>query len=136
MSAQRIPIEAIKSDEWFAELPARLDEAVEAYEFENSPDFQPLLDLSHATRFDAIDIDIDSVVVRGNEWSVPGTVYVTLVYDPNNEPVEVDDSYPVTVSFRVSDEQEVAVRKIEADVRSFYASLILNDVRRMTGSRF
>ncbi len=120
MSAQRIPIEAIKSDGWFPDLPKRLDAAVDAYDFANSVDFQPLLDLSSTTRFESIDIDLDSVVIRGDEWSVPGTVYVTLVYDPNNEPVEIDDSYPVTVYFTVSDNQDVEIRKIEADVRSFY----------------
>lgn len=120
MSAQRVPIEAIKSDEWFPELPKRLDAAVAAYDFESSLDFQSLVDLSAATRFETLDIDLDSVVVRGNEWSAPGTVYVTLVYDPNKDHVEIDDSYPITVYFTVSDDQNVEIQKIEPDVRSFY----------------
>lgn len=120
MSAKRVPKEATKSEAWFDELPARLDEAVAAYDFENSSDFAPLADLSAATRFDGIDVDGESVVVLGTQWSAPGTVYVTLVYDPNNEPVEIDDSYPITVFFSIGVDREVKIDEIEPDVRSFY----------------
>jgi Predicted pPIWI-associating nuclease len=120
MTAVKIARDARKSDFWFDELPDRLEAAVHSFDFENSPNFQPLQDLSAATRYSGIDVDPYSVVVKGKVWSAPGSVYVTLVYDPNNEPVEIEDSYPITVNFTVDADKEIEITEIEADVRSFY----------------
>lgn len=120
MSALSVPQDARKSRLWFDDLPRVLRHAVEQFNFEESPEFQALTDLSAATRLEGLDVDGDSAVVSTAGWSAPGSVYVTLVYDPNSEEsVELSDSYPVTVYFTVNGE-EIAIDRIVPDVRSFY----------------
>jgi hypothetical protein len=119
MSAAPVPQDARKSSLWFEGLPQALRAAVEDYDFENSFEFQKLADLSAATQFEGLDVDSDSAIVSKSGWSAPGTVYVTLIYDPNKEAVEINDSYPVTVYFSVTD-GKVTIQKIDPDVRSFY----------------
>jgi hypothetical protein len=120
MSPLSVPQDARKSRMWFDDLPRVLRNAVEQFNFEDSPEFQTLADLSGATRLEGLDVDGDSAVVSNTGWSAPGSVYVTLVYDPNSkESVELSDSYPVTVYFTVN-EEEVTIDRIVPDVRSFY----------------
>jgi Predicted pPIWI-associating nuclease len=115
-----VPIAARRSDLWFDDLPRLLEKAVADFDFENSDDFQSLADLSAATQLEGIDVDGDSAVVSKSGWTAPAAVYVTLVYDPNSDdPVELNDSYPATVHFRVSD-GAVAVERIDPNTRSFY----------------
>ena len=115
-----VPIAARRSDLWFDDLPRLLEKAVADYDFEKSDDFQPLADLSAATRFEGFDVDGDSAVVSKAGWTAPVAVYVTLVYDPkSDDPVEINDSYPATVHFRVVD-GAVVVERIDTNTRSFY----------------
>lgn len=121
MSAMtKTPIDARRAGRWSAALSEALQRAVAGYDFSNSVYFAPLADLSGSTEFDGLDVDTDSIVVAGRAWSAAGTVYVTLVYDPNsNEPVRMTDSYPVVVHFSI-DGDDVTIQKIEVDVQSFY----------------
>ncbi len=120
MNALSVPVDARKTDMWFRDLPRLIEKAVADFDFADSGDFAPLAELSASTQFEGLDVDGDSAVVSSEGWTAPGTAYVTLVYDPNsNEPVELNDSYPVTVHFSVRD-QNVVVDRIEADTRSFY----------------
>lgn len=120
MSALSVPIAARRSELWFDDIPRLLEKAVADYDFTASEGFEPLTALSSATRFDGIDVGAESAVVSNDGWTAPGTVYVTLVYDPNSsEHVEIDDAYPIIVHFNVDNEQ-VNITKIETDVSSFY----------------
>jgi hypothetical protein len=116
----KIPVDAKHSDRWSNDLSDALDRAVASYDLSNSAYFEPLSDLSAATEFDGIDVDSSSAVVAGEDWRAPGTVYVTLVYEPNSiEPVRINDSYPTVVHFKV-EEDRIKIKKIDVDVRSFY----------------
>jgi hypothetical protein len=115
-----VPVEARQTNSWFEDLPRVLEKATIDYGLESSPDFQPLADLSSATRLEGIDVDGESAVVSRDGWAAPATVYVTLVYDPNSDdPVELNDSYPATVHFGV-DNGVIAINRIEPNTRSFY----------------
>jgi hypothetical protein len=119
-AAAKIPVAARQSGQWFSGVATAINEAVAEYDFSSKPDFQPLADLSGATEFDGFDIDADSAVVAGSRWSVPATVYVTLVYDPSStDPVTLNDAYPCVIHFEVKGDV-VSVTSIEVDVQSFY----------------
>lgn len=106
---------------WFPNLPNLLDKAVEDYDLPNTGDWAPLDELSSATVFEGIDVYGDSAIMEGEKLVAPGNVYVELVYDPNSkEAVTFNDSYPVRVFFRVTDDKEIAIERIEVDTSSFY----------------
>lgn len=120
MNAPAVPIAARRSELWFEDMPRLLEKAVADYDFEASSAFDPLKELSTATRLDGVDVGADSAVVSKDGWTAPGTAYVTLVYDPNGkEPVEIDDAYPIIIHFNV-DNERVTISKIETDVSSFF----------------
>lgn len=114
------PRTARRSPKWTPDLPKQLEAAFDAYNFEASEAFRDLSELAAVTRIEGHLIDTESTIVDGNDWVAPGTIYVTLVYDPNaNDPVELNDSYPMSIYYSV-DDGGVSVNRVIADTTSFY----------------
>jgi hypothetical protein len=111
-----------KSTNWFRGLPQKLSEAAKEYKLPETPDWQPLDELSSQTVFDGIEVYGDSTVIEDGQLVAPATVYVHLVYDPNSkDPVQFDDSYPARVFYSVDKEnRRVTVNRIDVDTSSFF----------------
>ena len=120
------PVSARALDEWFPELPEALEKAVSDYGLAETSDWQPLDELSSATRFEEIETDGESAIYESGRFVAPASVHVTLVYEPNSdEPTEMADSYPARVYFKIvpkgkNKRPSVAVDRIEVDTASFY----------------
>ena len=119
------PAKIARNDErWFPQLRDVLQTAVQAYDFENKPDFAVLRDLSEQTKLEGVAVHADSAIVEDGRWVAPATIYVTLVYEPRStEPVMLTDSYPAKVGFAVDEDHKVEVKNIEVDVSSFYGKI-------------
>ena len=120
MSGQHTAVDARHSSKWFQEIPAKLELAMQSCDLDSTEAFAQLSELASAIDIDGIEIDYDSIVLDGENFIAPGTIYVKLVYDPNsNDPVEIFDAYPVNVTFS-TEEENVEIVSVEADVSSFY----------------
>jgi hypothetical protein len=120
MNVHMPPVEARRTKSWFANLPQILEDAFEQFDFESSDAYRSLCDLATVVTVEGHSIDAESSVIDNRKWIAPGTVYVTLVYDPNsNDPVELSDSYPITVYYSVKG-NSVEINKVTADVSSFF----------------
>lgn len=116
-----IRIQSEKAGVWFRELPERLAEAAREYRLDETPDWQPLDELSTATRFDGMEAYGDSAVVEKGANIAPGRVHVELVYHDPDEELTLRDSFPARVFFSVDKENKtVTITHVEVDTTSFF----------------
>jgi Predicted pPIWI-associating nuclease len=114
------PRTARSSPKWKPDLPERLEAAFDAYDFKESEAYRNLGELAAVTLIEGHSIDAESTIIDGNDWITPGTIYVTLVYEPNSDDrVELNDSYPMSIYYSV-DGDRVTVNRVIADTSSFY----------------
>jgi hypothetical protein len=114
------PLSARRSSHWTPGLGEKLESALNAYDWDESEVYDSLSELSQAVEITGHTIDIDSTVFTERNFICPGNVFVQLRYDVNSEdPVYIDDSYPISVTFQVN-ENEVKIDSISVDTSSFY----------------
>ena len=114
------PLTARKSDRWSADLAAKLERALDDFDWDSSDAHASLSELAATIEITGHSIDADSAVIDGEKWECPGSIFVELGYDVNSdEPVFIDDSYPISVEFTF-DGDSVEIVKVEADTSSFY----------------
>ena len=120
MNIHMPPKEARRTTHWFSNLPDKLNAAFENYDIRTSEAYAGLSELATSVIIEGHSIDVESTIIDGKNWIAPGTIYVSLRYDPNSDdPVELSDSYPITVNFSVS-HGDVNIEGVKADVSSFY----------------
>jgi hypothetical protein len=120
------PVVVSSLDAWFPELPKALQLAVEKYKLPETIDWQPLAELSSATKFEEIEVYGDSAVLDAGRFIAPASVHVSLAYDPNSkQAIHFADSYPARVYFVINANKKgknptIAVDHIEVDTASFF----------------
>lgn len=120
MNAPIAPVPARGSEAWQDEVPAKLISSLEDFDWYKTDAFAKLSELAERVEVDGHSIDIESAIVEGNQWTVPGTIFVELFYDASSdEPVTLDDAYPIEVQFHL-DETELKIDSVTANVSSFY----------------
>ncbi|HEY8572745.1 hypothetical protein [Phenylobacterium sp.] len=116
-----VPTIARTDRRWFRDLPDRLQEAVEAYDYQSKPEWSDLADLSEVTELQSIVTHGQSAVIEDGHWIAPATVYVRLLYEPGTkEQLELSEAFPARIEFEVRDDESIAITSIRADVSSFY----------------
>lgn len=119
MNAPIIPTPARRSDRWQDEIPEKLKAALSAFALEKTQAFADLSALAEQVTIGGFSLDIDSAVINGEEWIVPGTIFVVLVYNlANNEPIKLDDSYPIELQFHMKN-GDLNIDSVTADTSSF-----------------
>jgi hypothetical protein len=114
------PLTARKSDRWSSNLVEQLDHALDNFDWDKSDAHASLSELATSIEITGHSVDPDSAIIDGDKWQCPGSIFVRLGYDVNSdEPVIIDDSYPIAVEFKF-DGEVVEIEKIEADTSSFY----------------
>ena len=113
--------------EWFPELPAALHDAVNKYPLADTPDWATLAELSPQTVFRGIDVSSANSVFDGGSFIAPGTVHVTLQFDPDSPDAKsFDDIYPARVYFKIvtggdsPEKSTVTIERVETDTTSFF----------------
>lgn len=120
MNAHLPPVAARQSSQWSSSIPEKLLAAFSNYDLESSEAYGQLGALAQSVKLDGYSLDVDSIVIDGEKWSCPGTIFVILRYDMgSDDPVELNDSYPMLVHFAVADDK-VSIDGVEADTSSFY----------------
>jgi hypothetical protein len=120
MNAHSPPIAAKQSANWLPDLPRKLEFAYHEFDFGKSKAFSDLNELAESVVIDGHSLDAESAVIENEIWVAPGTIFVTLLYDRGSEePVELDDAYPISIRFKVN-ENAVKIIDVLADVSSFY----------------
>lgn len=114
------PVPARGSGAWLDDVPAKLLSSLEEIDWHGTQAYRQLDELADRITIDGYSMDIDSAIVQGPQWTVPGTIFVDLIYDANSdEPVTLDDAYPIEVQFHL-DGQELKIDSVTADTSSFY----------------
>lgn len=120
MNAPIMPMPAWRSERWQDEIPAKLDTALTALGLDKTEAYADLVALAEKVEIDGYSLDIESAVIKGEEWIAPGTIFVLLSYEINSEePVELYDSYPIEVNFHLKN-GDVIIDSVTADTSSFY----------------
>lgn len=120
MNAHIVPIAARGSALWQEAIPAKLVSSFDALDFTTTGAFVALEKLAEQVSIDGYSLDIESVVIDGDQWVVPGTIFVDLTYDVgSDDPVTLDDAYPIEVRFHLEND-EIKIDSVAADTSSFY----------------
>jgi hypothetical protein len=116
---------ARRDSRWFAELPDRLQTAVESFSLEKQPGFKIVQALADEATLEGLQVDGGAAVIEGDElWFAPATTYVKLIYKPDDEEIfEFTDAYPARVEFEVTNNGVIEVKNVTIDVSSFYADV-------------
>ena len=120
MNAHTVPMPARGSELWQDEIPTKLRQSMDNFDLKSTAASRSLNELAEKVHIDGYSIDIDSAVIDGNEWVVPGTIFVDLTYDlGSDDPVTLGDAYPIEVRFHLNG-NDVNIDSIEADTSSFF----------------
>ena len=116
MNAHILPREAIKTESWFSELPAKLDVALAAYDFRRSNAYIALSKLAPHLEIVGISLDAESAVIEDQDWVAPGTLYVYFRDEgKKDEAFGFEEACPISVKFSVAD-STVTISEIVADL--------------------
>jgi hypothetical protein len=123
----RPSVSASSRPEWDSSVPAALRDAVDKYQFEETPDWANLAELSDHTVFRAVELSAANSVFDNGSFIAPASVDVTLQFDPNlPEKNSFDDTYPARVYFKIiaagdsSEKPAIQIERIETDTSSFF----------------
>lgn len=120
MNAHVVPIPARGSTFWQEEIPGKLVSSLDALDLNATEAFAELGKLAEQVSIDGYSLDIESAVIEGHQWVVPGTIFVDLTYDlASNDPVTMNDAYPIEVRFHL-DTGEVRIDSVTTDTSSFF----------------
>jgi len=111
--------EAKRTPEWFPGLPQALEKALQRYDPKEHGDLKELDAMATQVALGGMSVHPEFSMVSDGCWIAPGSIYVTLVYEPDSKDrTEFTDSFPIRVYYTVAN-QNVQIEKLEVDVSSF-----------------
>src|SRR4051812_18216231 len=95
--------------------------AIKTYDIASSTAWPELEALSSHTFLDGVEIDPDGIIVKGNQFRGPISVYVVLKYnEPNEDNFETSDSFMGEFNGHFDEHENPVIDSVTVDTSPFF----------------
>ena len=112
-----VPQRFITSQDAPANLHARLNEAVDKFDFKNTQDWESITTISPKAELREIEVYGASSIRDGELTYAPASVYVNFLFDGDEGEIEFPENLLARVYFKVIGD-EVKIERIEPDLEA------------------